>query len=97
LGRENLELLLRSLRKVFGPLQQQTTCGTGKNTSQALVTSWKNGMGSYSRHRVKEQAIKHIRMVVQLHQLERLTSQWRLSSLNVVRKQCALSLRLRIS
>jgi len=54
-------------------------------------------MGSYARHRGKEQGIKHVRMVVQLQQLKRLTSQWRLLSLIVVRKQCASHLRLRIS
>ena len=50
-----------ALQKVFGgPCNIQTMRATGKNTLQALVTSWKNGMGSYSRHRGKEQGIKPV-------------------------------------
>jgi len=48
------------------------------------------------RHRGNTQGIKHGTMVLQLHQLERLTSYWRMSSLSVLRIQCASYLRLRI-
>jgi len=61
-------------KSIWGPCNVQNMRVIRKNTLQALVTSWKNGSGSYSQHRGKQHGIKRVRMVVQLHQLERLVT-----------------------
>ena len=51
MGRGNLELLFKVAPKsIWVHRNIQTMRATGKNTLQALVTSQKNRMGSYSRH-----------------------------------------------
>jgi len=45
-------------------MQQSDHARSRKDTLQALVTSRKNGMVSYSRHTGKEKGIKHVTMVV---------------------------------
>ena len=50
-GHENLELTFRAAPKsIGGPCTLQTIRSTGKNTLQAILTSKKIGMESYSRH-----------------------------------------------
>jgi len=73
-------------KSIWGPLQYTDyACNRKKHITGAC-----DGMGPSSWHRGKEQGVKHVRLVVLLHQLERLTLQRRLSSLECCEKTVCL-------
>jgi len=77
-------------KSVWEPLQYADCLCNRKKHITGACDKKKNGMGSYSWHKRKEQGIKHVRMVVQLYQLERLTLQWKLLSLECCEKTVCL-------
>jgi len=65
LGCKNLELFSGPLQKVFGgPCNIQTLRATGKKTHYRRLWHHRRMDGILSRHRGKEQGIKHVRMVI---------------------------------
>ena len=92
------ELFFRVAPKnIWSPCKMQSKRAT--NTLQALVTSWKNGIRSYSPHRGKEQCILHEACYDGSPATSFRKSNFvvKVVGLGCCEKQCASYLRLRIS